>query len=286
MTRRSSSGTRTPSCSPCPPPDSRCSASTATPGTCGPTRQACSSSGTSWTQRSACWRAGARAWRRLMRAAAPSATATCRAGCRSSARIPAGRECCWPAAARARGFDWRRRWRSSPSTGSTGSRRAEALSLPDPGRRIVPADYHLVAGMPTPNGPTHLGHVAGPFLRMDVLARFQRLCGNRAFLVSGSDAYESHVCLTAELSGAHPRRVASRYLREIEDGLRAVDIVHDSFIDPLQPRWAGRYRRWHHRLLDRLRGLGCVVPRRELALYSPQTPPHLTGGFLAGCCPQ
>ncbi|PZR87451.1 MAG: hypothetical protein DLM67_22150 [Candidatus Nephthysia bennettiae] len=160
------------------------------------------------------------------------------------------------------------------------------MSLLDPTRRAARTDYHLVGGMPTPNGPTHLGHVAGPFLRMDVLARFQRLCGNRAFLVSGSDAYESHVCLTAELSGAHPRRVASRYLSEIEDGLRAVDIVHDSFVDPLHPRWAGRYRLWHHRLLGRLRAQGCVVRRRERVLFSRQTGRHLTGGFLAGSCPE
>lgn len=160
------------------------------------------------------------------------------------------------------------------------------MPLLDPARRHDPVDYHLVAGIPTPNGPTHLGHVGGPFLRMDILARFQRMCGNRAFLISGTDAYESHVRLAAARTGLRPAEIAQRYHREIEADLAAIDIVHDAFIDPLDARWSERYAHWHHQLLDRLRAFGAVERRTGRVLVSRDSGRYLWGGFLAGRCPE
>lgn len=160
------------------------------------------------------------------------------------------------------------------------------MPLLDPARQPACVDYHLVAGIPTPNGPTHLGHVGGPFLRMDILARFQRLCGNRAFLISGTDAYESHVALTAERVGAAPAEIANRYHEEIERDLALVDVTHDAFINPLDARWSDRYAYWHRHLLERLRRLGRVELRTEHILYGRAQGRFLMGGFLAGRCPE
>lgn len=159
------------------------------------------------------------------------------------------------------------------------------MRLLDPVRRTATTDYHLVAAIPTPNGPMHLGHVGGPFLRMDILARFQRLCGNRTFLISGTDAYDSYVAVTAERVGVSPAEIASRYHREIGLDLASIDVIHDAFIDPLQPCWSSRYACWHHDLLDRLRKLGRVERRIERIPYSRSTGEYLLGGFIAGCCP-
>jgi methionyl-tRNA synthetase len=159
------------------------------------------------------------------------------------------------------------------------------MPLLDPARRHSSTDYHLVAGIPTPNGPTHLGHVGGPFLRMDILARFQRMCGNRAFLISGTDGYESYVRLAAVRTGVQPAEIANRYHHEIEGDLAAIDIVHDAFIDPLDARWSARYARWHHHLLERLWALGHIERRCARVLYS-KGDRYLFGGFLAGRCPE
>ena len=160
------------------------------------------------------------------------------------------------------------------------------VPLLDAAGRHSPVDYHLVAGIPTPNGPTHLGHLGGPFLRMDMLARFQRLCGNRAFLISGTDAFESHVRLASARSGVPSADIARRYHCEIELDLATLDIVHDAFIDPLDARWSNRYRWWHDHLLEQLWTLGCVEQRRERVLFSRAGGRHLFGGFLAGLCPE
>jgi len=148
-----------------------------------------------------------------------------------------------------------------------------------------PVDYHLVAGIPTPNGPTHLGHIGGPFLRMDVLARFQRLCGNRAFLISGTDAFESHVRLASARSGVPSSDIARRYHAEIECDLASLDITHDAFIDPLDATWSGRYREWHRYLLGRFRALADVERRNQRVLFSRRSGRYLFGAFLAGRCP-
>lgn len=99
-----------------------------------------------------------------------------------------------------------------------------------------PRDHLLVPGIPSPNGALHLGHIAGPFLRMDALARYVRMRGGRVFLISGTDALESYVLHTATRTGTEPASVARRFHRLIETDLGSLDIETDAFIDPLAPR--------------------------------------------------
>jgi methionyl-tRNA synthetase len=159
------------------------------------------------------------------------------------------------------------------------------MSLLAPGRRPTGVDYHLVGGIPTPNGPTHLGHIGGTYLGLDMLARFQRMLGNRAYLISGTDGYESHVRLTAARAGVPPAEVAHRYHAEIEADLGAMDIAHDAFVNPLDPRWSDRYAHWHRQLLDRLTALGRIERRTGRLLHSRETGRFLLGGLLSGRCP-
>jgi methionyl-tRNA synthetase len=98
-------------------------------------------------------------------------------------------------------------------------------------------NYLLVPTMPTPSGPLHLGHIAGPFLRMDVLARGRRQAGDKVSIVSASDAWETHVLLRALTNDAPPDQICHRYHREIADGLAALNICYDEFIDVLDAPW-------------------------------------------------
>jgi methionyl-tRNA synthetase len=159
------------------------------------------------------------------------------------------------------------------------------MTLLAPGRRPSGVDHLLVGGIPTPNGPTHLGHIGGTYLGLDLIARFQRMLGNRAYLISGTDGYESHVRVAAAVAGVPPAEIAHRYHAEIEADLRAIDIGQDAFVNPLDERWADRYAGWHRRLLDRLTALGRIEWRTGRLLYSHATGRHLLGGLLAGRCP-
>ena len=51
----------------------------------------------------------------------------------------------------------------------------------------------IVCSRPTPNGPLHLGHLSGPYLRADILKRYLIQQGHEACLVTGVDAFETYV---------------------------------------------------------------------------------------------
>ena len=53
----------------------------------------------------------------------------------------------------------------------------------------------FIAMPPTPNGGLHLGHVGGPFLKMDIMTRWKRQIGGKALFYSGVDSFDSYVIL-------------------------------------------------------------------------------------------
>jgi methionyl-tRNA synthetase len=151
-----------------------------------------------------------------------------------------------------------------------------------------------------PNGRAHLGHVAGPLLRMDVLRRILRWSGAGTTMVGMSDVHESYVTLQAYREESTPDEVAGRYHRAIQADLAAVGIVYDDFLDVLgDPEWRGRYERLQHGLVDEIESAGHAVhvtermPRvveapadgRAEAAMAPLAGDFLTGAWLSGGCP-
>jgi len=51
---------------------------------------------------------------------------------------------------------------------------------------------------PYASGDRHLGHVAGAYLPPDIFARYQRLRGRDALMVSGSDTHGTPITVRAE----------------------------------------------------------------------------------------
>lgn len=51
---------------------------------------------------------------------------------------------------------------------------------------------------PYASGDRHLGHVAGAYLPPDIFARYQRLRGREALMVSGSDTHGTPITVRAE----------------------------------------------------------------------------------------
>jgi methionyl-tRNA synthetase len=145
--------------------------------------------------------------------------------------------------------------------------------------------YLLAPVMPTPNGRLHLGHIAGPFLRMDVIARYLRRRGDRARVIFGTDSYDSYVPLTALQEGCAEEEICSRYHELIQHDLTAMDIEVDEFVNPVAPRWRQEYHRAHREFLARLIRAGKTVTIRERVPYDPATGRYLVGGFLSGYCP-
>jgi len=146
--------------------------------------------------------------------------------------------------------------------------------------------YLIVPVMPTPNGRMHLGHIAGPYLKSDVLARHIRRCGREVSLVSGPDAYESHVAQKADELAVDCTAVASEFDARIQDDLAKLGIEFDYWLSPLDPLFGQRHDDWNRWLAGEIAKSPHAFNRRERILYDPEANRFQIGALLKGMCPE
>ncbi len=150
-----------------------------------------------------------------------------------------------------------------------------------------------------PNGRAHLGHIAGPLLKMDVLRRHLERAGAETCMVSMSDAHEAHVLIKAYVEKSSPEEVANRFHRQIVQDVAALDIVYDDLLNPLDPAWSATYESVNMEFLDRIVRSGNATVRSEplpilaegdgAALngkpWRPRAGDPIVSGWLKGRCP-
>lgn len=146
-------------------------------------------------------------------------------------------------------------------------------------------NYLIIPAMPTPNGGFHLGHIGGPYLGADILARYLRLTGNNVVLLSGSDVYESFVQLQAETEDKSIAQICEQYHAVISRDLMSMHIHLDQFINPLTSEWREKLSAWHERILKHLRDKQVVTSRSENLLWDTKNQRYVTGCWLDGECP-
>lgn len=145
--------------------------------------------------------------------------------------------------------------------------------------------YVLIPVMPTPNGPLHLGHVAGPFLKMDVLARHLRRKGEKVALVSATDPYETHVLPRSDHERKPVEVVCAENHRAINECLKALNIQYDEFINPLESPYRTRLREVTRGLLGELSDQGLLHSIEEAVHRSAETNRIIAGSRIEGKCP-
>lgn len=148
-----------------------------------------------------------------------------------------------------------------------------------------PSRYLLIPAMPAPNGPLHLGHISGPYLRLDIASRNLLRSGADVKVICGTDSYESFVELLARSEGVDAEEFASVNHRTIASDLNALDIALDAFIDPTGPEFRDRYQDAHDTLLDRLRSAGAVEARDKPLPFHDASNEFVLGSDLIGSCP-
>ena len=146
--------------------------------------------------------------------------------------------------------------------------------------------FLLLPPIPTPNGRLHLGHIAGPFLRLDAAARYLRSHGHKAYLVSGTDPYESYVIHHAEKETTEPDKLARRYTLQIQNDLAAFCIDYDIWLDPLICPGRGIYERNCEQLLQRLMSTEAAHYKTRSFPYFPIDEQFIPRSYLAGKCPR
>src|SRR5215472_11410963 len=124
------------------------------------------------------------------------------------------------------------------------------------------ADY-LTTSIPYVNAAPHLGH-ALEYVQADALARFQRLRGNDAFLLTGTDENSLKNVLAAEREGVPTADLVARYSAIFRELARALHVANDDFIrTAADPRHAPGVRR----LWEACRQNGDVYTRAYRGLY-------------------
>lgn len=136
---------------------------------------------------------------------------------------------------------------------------------------------------PTPNGGLHLGHLAGPYVRADMLVRALRSMGRGARYITGTDDHQSHVDAVARLRGSTPVEVATGEGDALLATLRAAGVECDRLTRPLfDPEHAGRVRD----LFARVAASPAVSEQERETAYCAHCELSLHQAFTRGTCTQ
>jgi methionyl-tRNA synthetase len=90
----------------------------------------------------------------------------------------------------------------------------------------------IIVAPPTTNGPLHIGHLAGPYVAADVIARAARGRGERVVLVNGVDTHPNWVLTRAENEDIDVQKVILEYRRRIDEAMQRARVECDVYIDP------------------------------------------------------
>ena len=165
-------------------------------------------------------------------------------------------------------------WRDNAIAGTVASRKDRECSTDDP--------VFVFSTPPTPNGDLHLGHLSGPYLGADVFVRFQRMNGNKAWHLTGSDDFQSYVVECARREKRSPAETARFYSREIKETLELLDVELDQYtVTAEDPAYREGLQRFFSRLLES----GAVARRDTEALYDGVTGDYLYEVNVSGHCP-
>ena len=140
---------------------------------------------------------------------------------------------------------------------------------------------HVSVAWPYVNGDLHAGHVAGSFLPADIFARYHRLKGNHALMVSGSDTHGTPIMVEADAQGITPRELFEKYHVRFLDVLKRSGMSFDLYTHTDTEN--------HHRIAQDIFTLllerGYLYPEEQERLYSVTENRFLEDRYVEGTCP-
>ena len=141
----------------------------------------------------------------------------------------------------------------------------------------------ITATPPTPNGPLHIGHLAGPYLAGDVMRRFLRAEGQDVTYTTGLDDHQSYVPVRGlKDCGRSPEEVADGHTETIEHVWRAAGVCFDHIVHPRSDRG---YTEFVQQFFQRLYDAGHLVARTRPLPYCEPCGRWLYEAYVVGDCP-
>lgn len=140
----------------------------------------------------------------------------------------------------------------------------------------------ITATPPAPCAELEIGHLAGPYVAADVLARFLRADGERVLFTTGTADHTASVQAKALRAHREPGEVADSYRSWITADWRHAGIEFDQIVHPRRDRG---YARWIQQLFRGLHADGAVVMRTRPMPYCAVCDRWLHGALVTGGCP-
>ncbi len=145
----------------------------------------------------------------------------------------------------------------------------------------VAAELVITVSRPTPNSDLHLGHLAGPYVAADVLARATRMRGHTTRLVCGTDDHQTYVALRAARAGTSAAAVVAENSARIMRAFELANIRFDRFVRSSQ---APQHKALAQKLLCDLHATGSLVERDVPTLYCGHCATFAVEGLGKGTC--
>ncbi|MGB3508773.1 MAG: class I tRNA ligase family protein [Microcoleaceae cyanobacterium] len=140
----------------------------------------------------------------------------------------------------------------------------------------------VIAALPTTNGDLHLGHLAGPFVSADLYTRYLKMRGTEAYLVSGTDDYQSYVPLKGENLELTASQILERFSKTILKTMQEVGMEIDFFLSPYQH---SDYHQFVQELFLKLYREGKIIVKETPSLYCESCDRYIFQAYVQGQCP-
>jgi methionyl-tRNA synthetase len=139
----------------------------------------------------------------------------------------------------------------------------------------------VAVAWPYANGPRHIGHVAGFGVPSDTFARYQRMCGNRVLMVSGTDEHGTPITVEAEKQGLTPTEFAERNNAFIVEDLQRLGMSYDLFTRTTTKNHA----RVVQDLFTQLLANGGIFSQGQVSAFASSDGRALPDRYIEGTCP-
>jgi methionyl-tRNA synthetase len=105
--------------------------------------------------------------------------------------------------------------------------------------------FYITTTIPYANAPPHLGH-ALEFVQADVIARWNRIKGNKVFFLTGTDEHGTKNYQTAKKEGLNPQKFVDKNTKYFQNLLKILKISNDNFIRTTDKKahWPGVIEMW------------------------------------------
>lgn len=158
-----------------------------------------------------------------------------------------------------------------------------AAVVPGPGTAPATKRKTLICTCPpTSNGELHLGHLAGPILSADILARGLRMLGEEAYYILGTDDNQSWIAAKARQMGKSPHETADHFAGKIARIVEVAQLNVEAFF---RPGDAPGYTELIREVVEKLYGDGHLVARDRPALFCDGCGQFLFEPYVSGSCP-